>query len=301
MVNTTILSTLVLSGLSDLQWLQLPLFLFFLLVYLLTMISNFIILLSICKDSHLKTPMYFFLGCLACLDMCCSSVTAPRMLFDIHTKRRVISTAACITQLFFFIYFAICEMFLLAVMSYDRYIAICYPLHYMQIMHSKLCVQILLGILFLALVCTLAHTLSVLRLNFCRSNIVENFFCDLPQLFQISCTDTTVNILVILVLGVFMGMGALAMTFIPYIRIFVTVLNIKEKNMRQKAFSTCISHLAVVFIFYEGRLISVFYTVFTPLLNPFVYSLRNQEFQSALRRVLRGFRIFNKNIFSSSL
>ncbi|OCT64620.1 hypothetical protein XELAEV_18045719mg [Xenopus laevis] len=317
MVNETVLSELILSGLSDLEWLQLPLFLFFLFIYLMTVISNSVILLLVCKDSHLKTPMYFFLGCLACLDMCCSSVTAPRMLYDIHTKRRVISMAACITQLFFFIYFAICEMFLLAVMSYDRYFAVCYPLYYLQIMHSKLCVQILAGILFLALVCTLAHTLCVLRLNFCRSNIVENFFCDLPQLFQLSCTDISINMLVILLLGVFLGVGSLAMTFLPYIRIFATVLNIREKNMKQKAISTCITHLAVVFIFYgtlffnyfrpatnynftQGRLVSVFYTVFTPLFNPFVYSLRNQEFKTAIRRALKCLRILNKNICSSS-
>ncbi|KAE8578484.1 hypothetical protein XENTR_v10023591 [Xenopus tropicalis] len=305
MVNETLLSMLVLSGLSDLQGLQLPLLLFFLLVYLMTIISNFIILLSICKDSHLKTPMYFFLGCLAWLDMCCSSVTAPRMLFDIHTKKRVISVEACITQLFFFIFFVISEVFLLAGMSYDRYIAICYPLHYMQLMHSRLCVQMLSGILFLALVYSLVHTLCVLRLHFCRSNIVESFFCDLPQLFQLSCTDTTINILLIFLLGGVMGLGSLAMTFLPYISIFTTVLNIRVQNTRQKAFSTCTSHLAVVFIFYgtlfftyfrpttnyhvtEGRLVSVFYTVFTPLLNPLVYSLRNQELKSAFRRVLRS-------------
>ncbi|KAE8578486.1 hypothetical protein XENTR_v10023593 [Xenopus tropicalis] len=303
MVNETILIMLVLSGLSDLQGLQLPLFLFFLLVYLMTMISNFVIILSICMDSHLKTPMYFFLGCLACLDMCCSSVTAPRMLFDIHTKKRVISVEACITQVFFFVFFVISELFLLAGMSYDRYIAICYPLHYIQMMHSKLCVQMLSGILFLALVCTLVHTLSVLRLSFCRSDMVEGFFCDLPQLFQLSCTDTTINILLIFLVGGVMGLGALAITFIPYIRIFATVLNIKEKNMKQKAFSTCTSHLTVVFILYGtllfnyfrptrayhftvGRLVSVFYTVFTPLLNPLVYSLRNQELKTALRRIL---------------
>ncbi|KAE8578488.1 hypothetical protein XENTR_v10023595 [Xenopus tropicalis] len=303
MVNETILLMLVLSGLSDLQGLQLPLFLFFLLVYLMTMISNFVIILSICMDSRLKTPMYFFLGCLACLDMCCSSVTAPRMLFDIHTKKRVISVEACITQVFFFMFFVISEVFLLAGMSYDRYIAICYPLHYIQMMHSKLCVQMLSGILFLALVCTLVHTLSVLRLRFCRSNIVESFFCDLPQLFQLSCTDTTINILLIFLLGGLLGLSALAITFIPYIRIFATVLNIKEKNMKQKAFSTCTSHLTAVIIFYGtllfnyfrpttdshfkvGRLVSVFYTVFTPLLNPLVYSLRNQELKTALRRML---------------
>uniref|UniRef100_A0A6I8Q8H7 Olfactory receptor n=1 Tax=Xenopus tropicalis TaxID=8364 RepID=A0A6I8Q8H7_XENTR len=296
MVNETILIMLVLSGLSDLQGLQLPLFLFFLLVYLMTMISNFVIILSICMDSHLKTPMYFFLGCLACLDMCCSSVTAPRMLFDIHTKKRVISVEACITQVFFFVFFVISELFLLAGMSYDRYIAICYPLHYIQMMHSKLCVQMLSGILFLALVCTLVHTLSVLRLSFCRSDMVEGFFCDLPQLFQLSCTDTTINILLIFLVGGVMGLGALAITFIPYIRIFATVLNIKEKNMKQKAFSTCTSHLTVVFILYgtllfnyfQGKLVSVFYTVFTPLLNPMVYSLRNQELKSAFKRVLHS-------------
>ncbi|KAE8578485.1 hypothetical protein XENTR_v10023592 [Xenopus tropicalis] len=307
MGNETLLSMLVLSGLSDLQCLQLPLFLFFLLLYLMTMISNVIILLSICMDSHLKTPMYFFLGCLACLDMCCSSVTAPRMLFDIHTKIRVISVEACITQLFFFIFFVIAEVFLLAVMSYDRYIAICYPLHYMQLMHSRLCVQMLSGILFLALVYSLVHTLCVLRLHFCGSNIVESFFCDLPQLFKLSCTDTTVNILLIILLGGVMGLGSLAMTFFPYIRIFSTVLNIRVQNTRQKAFSTCTSHLTVVFLLHgtiifnyfrpttnfhvtEGKLVSVFYTVFTPLLNPMVYSLRNQELKSAFKRVLHSFK-----------
>uniref|UniRef100_A0A6I8R6E0 Olfactory receptor n=1 Tax=Xenopus tropicalis TaxID=8364 RepID=A0A6I8R6E0_XENTR len=298
MVNETLLSMLVLTGLSDLQCLQLPLLLLLLLAYLMTMISNFIILLSICMDSHLNTPMYFFLGCLACLDMCCSSVTAPRMLFDIHTKRRVISVAACITQLFFFIYFAICEMFLLAVMSYDRYIAICYPLHYMQIMHLRLCAQMVSGILFVALGYSLVHTLCVLRLSFCSSNIVESYFCDLPQLLQISCTDTTINILIIFLLGGVLGMGSLAMTFFSYIRIFTTVLRIRLQSMRQKTFSTCTSHLTVVFMYYGsllfnyfhshfkvGRLVSVFYTVFTPLLNPLVYSLRNQELKTALRRI----------------
>ncbi|KAE8578487.1 hypothetical protein XENTR_v10023594 [Xenopus tropicalis] len=306
MANETLLSMLVLSGLSDLQCLQLPLFLFFLLVYMMTMVSNVIIIFSICKVSHLKTPMYFFLGCLACLDMCCSSVTAPRMLFDIHTKIRVISVEACITQLFFFIFFVISEVFLLAGMSYDRYIAICYPLHYMQLMHSRLCVQMFSGILFLALVYSLVHTLCVLRLHFCGSNIVESFFCDLPQLFQLSCTDTTINILLIFLLGGVLGLGSLAMTFFPYIRIFSTVLNIRVQNTRQKAFSTCTSHLTVVFLLYgtiifnyfrpttnyhvtEGRLVSVFYTVFTPLLNPMVYSLRNQELISAFRRMLHSF------------
>ncbi|OCT64621.1 hypothetical protein XELAEV_18045720mg [Xenopus laevis] len=301
MVNETILSMLVLSGLSDLQCLQLPLLLIFLLVYLMTIISNSIIFLSICMDSHLKTPMYFFLGCLACLDLCCSSVIAPRMLFDIYRKRREISVVACITQVFFFIFFGMSEIFLLTVMSYDRYIAICYPLHYTQLMHLRLCVQMLSGILFLALVYSLVHTLCLLRLDFCRSNIVESFFCDLPQLFHLSCTDTTINILVIFLLGGLFGLSSLAMTFLPYIRIFATVLNIRVQNMRQKAFSTCTSHLTVVFVFYgtlfftyfrpvtnyhvtEGRLISVFYTVFTPLLNPLVYSLRNQELKTAIRR-----------------
>ncbi|KAG8433605.1 hypothetical protein GDO86_017793 [Hymenochirus boettgeri] len=185
MENQTTVFILVLSGLSDLPSLQLPLFLVFLLVYLMTLTGNLLIVLLICTDSHLQTPMYFFLGTLACLDMGYSSVTTPRMLFDFHTQKRLISIQACITQIYFFVFFLISELVLLAVMSYDRYVAICRPLHYTQIMHWKTCVLLLL---------------------------------------LVSCSDTFINVLLIIVCGIFLAGAIFALTFCPYIIILNIML-----------------------------------------------------------------------------
>ncbi|XP_053326553.1 olfactory receptor 1019-like [Spea bombifrons] len=307
MENQTTVSKFYLSGLSNLPKAQLPLFLLFLFFYLMTFSGNLLILYLIFTDGHLHTPMYFFLGNLACLDLCSSSTTVPRMLFDLLTKRRLISVAECITQFFFFLFFAISEVFLLAMMSYDRYIAVCHPLHYMQIMNQKVCVQLASGAGFLGLGCSLVQTLCLLRLTFCGPNILQSFFCDLPQLLQLSCTDTFINIMAIFLVGGLLGLATLVMTFFPYVSIFTTVFKIPAKDKRLKVFSTCTSHLTVVFIFYgtlvynyfrpdtsyrfaQDRLVSVFYTVIIPLLNPLIYSLRNQELKSALKRAVR--RIF---------
>ncbi|XP_053550099.1 olfactory receptor 1G1-like [Bombina bombina] len=308
MQNQTILFEYILYGFSDLPSFQLPLFLTFLLIYLMTLAWNLLIILLTITDVHLHTPMYFFLGNLACLDMCCSSVIAPRMLLDLYLQERRISKSLCISQVFFFIFFAIIEVFLLATMSCDRYVAICHPLHYMHIMHWKLCVQLALGIWALGLIYALVHTLCILRLTFCGSVTIHSFFCDLPQLFQLSCNDTFVNVLLIFILGIVLGLGSLVVAFVPYITIFSTVLKIPAKNTKCKAFSTCTSHLSVVLIFYgtlifnyfrpntsfnfsEDRLISVCYTLMTPLFNPLIYSLRNQELRSALQRALHNINI----------
>ncbi|XP_018429801.1 PREDICTED: olfactory receptor 5B12-like [Nanorana parkeri] len=302
MVNQTILNELFLSGLSDIPALQLPLFLFFLLIYLLTLIWNLLIISLIVSDSHLHTPMYFFLGNLASLDLCCSSVTAPRMLFDLLTQRRKITKTACISQVFFFLLFAFSESVLLAVMSYDRYTAICQPLHYTQIMNWKVCVQLVSIAWCLGSSYSLVHTLGALNLTFCEPNIVESFFCDLPQLLQISCSDIYINILLIFVLGGFLGAGCIILTIFPYVSIFKAVLKMQVKGKRSKVFSTCSSHLAVVFIFYfsgsfdyfrpgtnnhyaADKALPVFYTVIVPLLNPLIYSLRNQDFRKAFKVV----------------
>ncbi|KAM5151614.1 olfactory receptor 8G17-like [Mantella aurantiaca] len=302
MGNQTILKEFFLSGLSDLPALQLPLFLFFLLIYLLTLIWNLLIISLIVTDSHLHTPMYFFLGNLASLDLCCSSVTTPRMLFDLYTQTRKIAVISCITQVFCFIFFAASEFFLLAVMSYDRYTAICQPLHYIQIMHWKLCVQLASIVWCLGFSCSLVHALFALRLSFCGSDIIESFFCDLPQLFQISCSDIYFNILLVFLLGGLLSVCALILTILPYVYIFRTVLKMKVKGKRSKVFSTCTSHLTVVFIFYfsiffnylrpstnnhfaADKAVSVFYTIIVPLLNPLIYSLRNQDFRAAFQNV----------------
>ncbi|XP_018428857.1 PREDICTED: olfactory receptor 5B12-like [Nanorana parkeri] len=305
MGNQTILNELFLSGLSDIPALQLPLFLFFLLIYLLTLIWNLLIISLIVSDSHLHTPMYFFLGNLASLDLFCSSVTVPRMLFDLLTQRRKITKTACITQVFFFLFFAISEVFLLAVMSYDRYTAICRPLHYIQIMSWKVCVQLASIVWGLGSSYSLVQTLCALHLTFCESAIIESFFCDLPPLLQISCSDIYINILLIFVLGGFLGVGSLTLTIFPYVSIFKTVLKIQVKGKRSKVFLTCSSHLTVVFIFYcstvfnyfrpktynhfaADKVVSVFYTVIVPLLNPLIYSLRNKDLRTAFQSVFLG-------------
>lgn len=296
MGNRTLLNELFLSGLSDLPALQLPLFLFFLLIYLFTIFWNLLIIFLIVTNSHLHVPMYFFIGNLAGLDLSYSSLTVPRILFDLHANRRKISINACITQVFFFIFFASCEAFLLTAMSYDRYTAICKPLHYTQIMSWKVCAQLVSIVLCLSVIHSLSHTLYALKLTFCGSDIIESFFCDLPQLFKISCSDIYFNIVLILLLGGFLGVGSLMLTFLSYAYIFKTVLKIQAKGNRSKVFSTCTSHLTVVFVYFGSiffnyfwpstyrnssgdKVVSVFYTVILPLLNPLIYSLRNKDFK----------------------
>ncbi|OCT61844.1 hypothetical protein XELAEV_18047874mg [Xenopus laevis] len=307
MVNQTAVYTFILAGLSDHPSLQLPLFLVFLLIYLITLTGNLLILLLIFTDSHLHTPMYFFLGTLACLDMSYSSVTVPRMLFDLLRERRIISVQACITQIYFFVFFAASEITVLAVMSYDRYIAICRPLHYMQIMTWNVCVQLVSGLLLFSAIYSLVHTLFLIKLTFCDSIVLQSFFCDLPQLLEVSCSDTFINVLLIFLLGTMSGVGIIGVTFYPYIPIITTVLKITSKHTRSKAFSTCSSHLTVVFIFYvtslfnyyrsnandylvEDKVSSVVYAILTPSINPVIYSLRNQELKLSLRRALRRLR-----------
>ncbi|KAM9304989.1 olfactory receptor 4E2-like [Gastrophryne carolinensis] len=301
MWNQTSFNVLVLSGLSDLPSLQLPLFLFFLLIYLLTLTWNLLIIILIVVDAHLHTPMYFFLGNLASLDLCCSSVTVPRMLFDLHTRRKTITTTACLTQVFFFLFFASSEVYLLAFMSYDRYIAICRPLHYMQIMNWQVCVQLASSSWFLGFIYSLFYTVFALRITFCDSNVIEGFFCDLPQLFQISCSDIFINVLLVLTMGGSIAIVFLVLTFLPYFYVFRTVQKMQVKGSKSKVLSTCSSHLTIVFIFYGScmfnylrpnakafagdKTVSVFYSVVTPLLNPQIYSLRNQDFRAALQGV----------------
>ncbi|XP_018425136.1 PREDICTED: olfactory receptor 1019-like [Nanorana parkeri] len=312
-INQTKVSEFVLSGLSDVPYLQLPLFLVFLLIYLASLVGNLLIVLLICHDPRLHTPMYLFLSNLAGLDIFYSSVTSPRMLSDLFSKARTITTSSCITQFYFFFSFICIELYLLAVMSYDRYIAICYPLHYIQIMHPKICAQMVSVAWVVGFLTSLIHTLCILRLNFCGPNVINSFFCDLPQLFLLSCNDTFINVLVMFLVGIVMGSGALSITFVPYIQIFRTIMGIRSQTGKLKAFSTCTSHLTVVFIFYgtliftylrpnptstasEDRLVSIVYTVVTPLLNPLIYSLRNKDLKAALRRILYSLGLQKVNI-----
>ncbi|OCT83296.1 olfactory receptor 1G1 [Xenopus laevis] len=301
--NQTILSDFILLGLSDLPNAQHSLFLLLLLIYLMTLTGNLLILLIIFLDSHLHTPMYFFLANLASLDICYSQVTLPKLLLDFFIKKQTISIASCIAQIFFLHFSISSELFLLAVMSYDRYIAICHPLHYIKLMQKNICTQLACLVWLCGFLYSLVQILCTLRLSFCRQNFINNLFCDLPQLLQLSCTETLTNILVILIFGGILGFCALGVTFFPYVYIFKTVQKIKTKQGKTKAFSTCTSHLSVVFTIYAAliftyfrpttdkhfeydKLVSVLYAVITPLLNPIIYSLRNNDLKRALSRVL---------------
>ncbi|XP_077323691.1 olfactory receptor 1E16-like [Lithobates pipiens] len=301
MTNLTKITTLILVGLSDHPPTMNGLFVFFLLIYLMTLITNLIIFFLVLTDHHLHNPMYFFLSNLAVLDMSYSSVSGPRMLFDLVTKNRSISLPACTAQVFFFLYFAVSELLLLSAMSYDRYIAICHPLHYTQIMSWRMCSHLSVIIWVFGIFYCLVHTLLLLRLSFCGPNSIHNFFCDLPHLFQISCTDPTINIVLVFALGSSVSLTAFLFTFLPYVRILSTILRIPGKTGKVKAFSTCTSHLLVVFIFYSSvifiyliptssnmfsvnKVFSVQYAIINPLLNPLIYSLRNTDLKAAFRR-----------------
>ncbi|XP_040264008.1 olfactory receptor 3-like [Bufo bufo] len=303
MKNQTMISSILLMSLSENQKIIYFLFIVFLLIYLMTFLTNCLIILLVLTCANLHTPMYFFLGNLAFLDMSYSSVTAPRVLFDLTTQHWSISFSDCIAQMFFVTYFAGSEAFLLSSMSYDRYVAICRPLHYSQVMSWGTCTQMVSLVWSSAFFAPIIYTLCLRRLTFCGPNFIQNFFCDLPHLLQISCTDITINVLVLIVVGVLLGSVAFVATFYPYVRIFSTVFKIHTNNGKCKAFSTCASHLTVVFIFYASitfiyfvpntsnlltlnQVVTVIYTLITPLLNPLIYSLRSKDLKVALKRTL---------------
>ncbi|XP_040217050.1 olfactory receptor 1G1-like [Rana temporaria] len=301
MRNVTEISSFTLVGLSDHPLTMNGLFVFFLLIYLMTLITNLLIFLLVLTDYNLHNPMYFFLANLAFLDISYPSVTAPRMLFDLVTKRSSISIPACITQVYFYLSFVCSEVFLLSAMSYDRYIAICHPLHYTQMMSWRACTCMASLVWVVGCSISLVDTLFLLRLSFCRTSSIHNFFCDLPHLYQISCSDPFINIVAVLLLGGSLGLGAFLLTFLPYVYIFSTILRIHSKTGKRKAFSTCTSHLTVVFITYVSlifiylvpsssdmvnlyKLFSVISALINPLLNPLIYSLRNKDLMEALLR-----------------
>eukprot|EP00079_Xenopus_tropicalis_P013049 XP_002940810.2 PREDICTED: olfactory receptor 1009-like [Xenopus tropicalis] len=304
MENQTV-SEFTLLGLSYLPELKHQVFVMFLLIYFMTLCGNLLIVVLIFTDNHLHTPMHLFLGHLAGVDICYSQVTCPRMLLDFYSEKKTISYSSCLTQAFFFMCFARCECYLLAVMSYDRYVAVCQPLHYLHIMSWKRCTQLITVVWALGSSYSLMEILFTLRLTFCGPSTIHNFFCDLPQLLTLSCTDTSLNMLLLFVLGGIISFCAFFTTFLPYVYIFYTVHRIQTKNIKLKAFSTCTSHLTVVCIFYgtlcfaylhphsryfdADIVVAVVYAAILPLLNPIIYSLRNGEIQSALGRIKKKY------------
>ncbi|XP_057579985.1 olfactory receptor 1J4-like [Hippopotamus amphibius kiboko] len=286
-------------------------FALFLGMYLTTVLGNLLILLLIRLDSRLHTPMDFFLSHLAFTDVSFSSVTIPKMLMSVQTQDQSIPHAGCVTQMYFFIYFTVLDNFLLTSMAYDRYVAICHPLHYPTIMRQGLCTFLVTVSWILSCANALCHTLLLTQLSFCADNSIPHFFCDLGALLKLSCSDTSLNELAIFTVGVAVITLPLMCILISYGRIGATILKVPSTKGICKALSTCGSHLSVVCLYYgtiiglyffpssstssdQNVIASVMYTVVTPLLNPFIYSLRNRDMKGALEKLFHRAKVLSQ-------
>ena len=305
--NRTILTEFILLGLStDPQW-QLILFGIFLTVYLVTLSGNMTLVILIRIDSHLHTPMYFFIGNLSFLDFWYTSVYTPRILATCVSEDKRLSLAECGAQLFFSCVVAYTECVLLAAMAYDRHMAICDPLLYSSSMSPSLCTRLVAGSYIGGFLNAIAHTANTFRLSFCGKNIIDHFFCDAPPLVKMSCTDTKVYEEVLLGFVGFTVLLSILVIIISYFHILLAILRIRTASGRRKAFSTCASHLVSVTLFYgsllfmysrpssayslkRDKMAALFYTVINPLLNPLIYSLRNKDIQEAFWKAAKTIR-----------
>ncbi|XP_020768919.2 olfactory receptor-like protein DTMT [Odocoileus virginianus] len=300
--NQTIMLEFLLLGLPIESKHQNLSYVLFLAMYVTTVVGNLLIIVLICLDPHLHTPMYLFLSNLSFSDLCFSSVTMPKLLQDMQSQDLSIPYAGCLTQMYFFLFFAGLEDFLLVAMAYDRYVAICFPLHYTTLMSPRLCLFLVVLPWVLATFHAMVHTLLMARLHFCEDNVIPHFFCDLSALLKLSCSDTGVNELVIFFAGGLVIITPFLLIIMSYARIVSSILKVPSAKGICKAFSTCGSHLTVVSLFYgiiiglylcpsannstvKETVMSMMYTVVTPMLNPFIYSLRNKDMKGALRRV----------------
>ncbi|XP_006874046.1 PREDICTED: olfactory receptor 1F1-like [Chrysochloris asiatica] len=280
----------------------------FLSMYLVTVLGNLLIILAISTDSRLHTPMYFFLCNLSFVDVCFSSTTVPKMLANHILESQSISFPGCLMQLYFLIVFAYMDNFLLSVMAYDRFVAVCYPLHYTTKLTPQICALMVFGSWVTASLNALLHTLLMARLSFCADNTIPHYFCDVVPLLGLSCSDTYLNDMMILIVAGLLMIAPFVCILISYILIACAVLRVPSSKGRWKAFSTCGSHLVVVLFFY-GTIIAVYfnpssshsgekdtaatvlYTMVTPMLNPFIYSLRNKDLKGAVRKLISRKRL----------
>ncbi|XP_049644278.1 olfactory receptor 7C2-like [Suncus etruscus] len=300
--NQSGITNFILLGLSEDTELQPLLFGLFLYMYVVCVIGNALIVLAIVSDPHLHTPMYFFLSNLSLTDICFTTTTVPKMLANLQTQDRSITYNGCLTQLFFFSIFAALDDLLLTIMAYDRFVAICHPLHYMVIMSPRLCGLLLLCSWSICLIYSFLQSLMVLRVSFCRDTEIPHFFCELAQFLKLACSDILINNIIQYFITVLLGIIPLIGILFSYTKIISSILGIASAQGKYKAFSTCGSHLSVISLFYgtglgvyltsgtahpsrTGSVASVMYTVVTPMLNPFIYSLRNRDIKGALRRL----------------
>ncbi|XP_077171031.1 olfactory receptor 4E2-like [Paroedura picta] len=304
-LNHTRVTHFVFLGLTSNPKLELTLFVLFGAMYLLILAGNLLIMVTVASDRCLHTPMYFFLGNLSFIDICHSSVTAPKMLLDFLSSQKTISFDGCVAQLFFLHLCACAEIFLLTIMAYDRYVAICHPLQYISLMSLKVC-SWLVGALWVgAMVHSLVQTVLTIRLPYCGPNVLDSFFCDVPPVIKLACTDTYWTGVLIVSNSGMISLVCLLALLVSYILILVSLRG-QTAEGRRKALSTCAAHLLVVALFLgpcvfiytrpagsfsADKVVAVFYTVVTPMFNPVIYTLRNTEMKNSMRK-LRDRKIF---------
>ncbi|KAM6159745.1 olfactory receptor 5J3-like [Erethizon dorsatum] len=296
--NHTGVKEFLLIGLTENPTLQIPLFLLFTLIYVITLLSNWGMIILIWLNVPLHTPMYFFLSNLSFCDICYSTVFTPKMLVNFLSRHKSTTFSGCVLQTFFFLEYVTTEGVLLSMMAYDRYVAIANPLSYTAIMTQSICVQMVLASYLGGLINALTHTLGLLKLDFCGPNVVNHFFCDIPPLLRLACSDAHTNELLLLIFSGVIAMFTFVVVMVSYIRIIIAIQRIHSAEGRRKAFSTCVSHLSAVTLFYgsvifsylqpssqysleQEKVSAVFYTLVVPMLNPLIYSLRNNDVKNA--------------------
>ncbi|XP_063149117.1 olfactory receptor 2A5-like [Candoia aspera] len=308
MRNQTYVAEFLLLGLSRSLKIRLLLLGLFSVVYAVSLVGNTIILMLIWLDARLHTPMYFFLSQLACVDICYTSSTIPQMLANLQSPRQTISLAACAIQMHVFLALAITECILLAVMAYDRYVAICHPLHYVFLVNKTMCMKLAMTCWTGGLVLPVVHTVLTWQLPFCGPNLIDHFFCEMPALLKLACADTQMVQKVTSVGCIFTLLIPISFILMTYIRILATILKIQPAQGQHKAFSTCGSHMTVVVLFYgsaifmymrpesshspgQDKMVSLFYSIVTPIFNPMIYCLRSKEMKDAFLKMLQWYKL----------
>lgn len=304
MENSSMVTDFILLGMTDNPQLGVLLFGVFLIIYIITVLGNLSLVILIRVSPCLHTPMYFFLSNLSLLDVCFSSITIPKTLADLLSKLQAVSFLGCMTQMGLFIIFASAECNLLASMAYDRYTAICHPLLYHVTISRVRCLLLVAGCYFGGLVNMVSVTTSITQLSFCQPRVLPHFFCDIPPLLALACSDSRVTQILVVGCGGFTLVTSIVVILVSYVSVLTTILGIPSASGKQKAFSTCASHMTAVGLYYGttmytylqpsqhgsqagNQMVSVFYTMVIPMLNPLIYSLRNQEVKVALWKILK--------------
>ncbi|XP_053327954.1 putative olfactory receptor 2B8 [Spea bombifrons] len=299
--NDTAMSEFILLGLSGKPKTRVILFMVFLIFYLIILIGNTLIILLTTREKSLQTPMYFFLTNLSVMDVWVSSTIIPRMLNDLTSVKKTISYTECITQMYVSLSLGKCECILLAIMAYDRYIAICYPLHYNEVINRPVCIRLAAGTWICGFLLSIPHIALTLSVNLCGHNEINHFLCEVPEFLSMGCENITIAEFVIFIVGVIILIIPVIVISLSYVQIILSILKIASFTGQQKAFSTCGSHMIVVTLFYGSamaaymkprsysspdtdKMITIFYFIITPMLNPMIYTLRNKEVKSALKK-----------------